>query len=109
MGDPAFKELWIHCMGGGGGQGAGLERHTNITKQLHSAVLRKQCRTTEEGSSNSCGEIKDGSLEEVAFEMGFEGWQHMALTKLKVGHCTRPRGQGHHPGEDSMSGKVSHT
>lgn len=41
MGDPAFKELWIHCMGGGGGQGAGLERHTNITKQFHSAVLRK--------------------------------------------------------------------
>lgn len=70
-------------MGGGGGQRAGLARCTNTITVGNSIriLLRKYHGATGEESSNSPGITGDCSLEEVVFEMGFEGWEHMAETQ----------------------------
>lgn len=70
-------------MGRGSGQRAGLERCTNTTEVDNSirAVMKKYCGATEEESLDSPERIKDGFLEEVAFVMGFVGWEHRAETQ----------------------------
>lgn len=46
-----------------------------------SAVLKKCRGAAERESADSPGGIQVGSLEAVAFEMGFEEWEHMAETQ----------------------------
>lgn len=60
-----------------------MERPTNTPEvdNPSSAVLKKYCRAAEQESSDSPGRIREGSLEAAAFEMGFEGWEHMAETQ----------------------------
>lgn len=44
-------------------------------------MLEKYREAAEQESSDSPGRIREGSLEAVAFEMGFEGWKHVAETQ----------------------------